>query len=102
MGSRSPIDPRDHLTVPRPRVVRVRMVVPHDLEPRLAHLHLQPPKIVRRDEIAVRIVRPPIDGRREPDDLLRATRDPPDERPTAFGGIRRLAMATDLVGERPR
>ena len=76
-------------------MVGVRVVVPHDLQPLGAHLALEPPQIIRRDEIAVGIVGPPVDrGPSRTTSLTSAHRVrrsvPPG--PAALGRVRRGAV----------
>src|SRR5690349_24810276 len=81
-------------------MVRVGVIVAHDLELLRAHVPLEPPKIVGRNQVAVRIVRPTVHGGREPDDLLVRAVDAADQGPTAFGRIRGHPMTAYLVRER--
>ncbi len=81
-------------------VIRVGVVIPHDLEPGGPDLGLEPPEVVGRDEVAVGIVGPPVDGRPQPRDLLAASFHAADQRAAALGRIGRLAVAPDLLRER--
>ena len=109
------VNPHDHVTVPRPRVLGVerrgrrrvigmRVVVAHDLRALAARTsRLEAPEVVGRDEIAMRIVGPAIHGGRQARTTsLPVAVHPADQRAAALRGIGRLAMAADLVREGPR
>src|SRR3954464_4715390 len=81
VGPPPTVDAYDQITVPRPCMlgieggwpgwmIGVRVIVTYDLLPGLAHRAFELTQVVGSDQIAMWIVRAPVDGRREPHHVL--------------------------------